>query len=535
MSAKRPRLRTLFKRTERLPRLYFYTSNLSKFLHARVVFDKSGLLLNHFRSQTDPYEEDYEAGRESLLIRALKQVTDTIGGSSFVFVEDTSVRIECLSDKRDFPGLAIKEWFQATSFDEADAILRSHGNDRRASVFSHIALRIPSLGRPLFFSGETQGTIAETPPEFSENLTYPWLTPTTFNGWIIPNGTTTRLGEMSLEESWRFDFRTQALESLIDRVEELTASLNAPPTSFARATPSPSPKSPQQDLFNQESTGAAPRETQVIVVVGKTCAGKTTFGDNASNLGWTAVDASQVMRTFRDEFDPSEENDFEFAARLLREKGSDVVARRVLDYYSESDRLVISGFRAIEELLYVRSKIEDTKIVLIDASERTRFERLLKRPRGESPTNIEDLRETDSRQYSLGLLRVAEDFADRQIENEGTLEEYSRQVEALLDDDTRRARGVFDHGKLRHGPTENQLYRCLVALSGASRPLSCDEIEELTSQTGNAIRHNNANKVLKAVPELARRIDPDDDRVRYEILNAGRAYIRLMDERSKPQ
>ena len=35
-------------------------------------------------------------------------------------------------------------------------------------------------------------------------------------------------------------------------------------------------------------------------------------------------------------------------------------------------------------------------------------------------------------------------------------------------------------------------------------------------------------KVLKRVPELARRLELEGTRVRYEILNPGRAYVRLM-------
>jgi hypothetical protein len=65
-------------------------------------------------------------------------------------------------------------------------------------------------------------------------------------------------------------------------------------------------------------------------------------------------------------------------------------------------------------------------------------------------------------------------------------------------------------------------------LEAAGCPLTCEEIEEASRGSGKAIRHNNANKVLKMVPELARRLDADDLRVRYEILNPGRAYIRMM-------
>ena len=60
----------------------------------------------------------------------------------------------------------------------------------------------------------------------------------------------------------------------------------------------------------------------------------------------------------------------------------------------------------------------------------------------------------------------------------------------------------------------------------------CDEIQEITGVSGTPVRHNNANKVLKRVPELARRLELEGTRVRYETTNAGRAYVRYM--RSRP-
>jgi hypothetical protein len=74
------------------------------------------------------------------------------------------------------------------TFDDLDKQLREAGNDRRAKVNSDIALYIPTLQSPLLFHGETNGNIADTVPSFQSSVQYPWLTPETFNGWIIPDG-----------------------------------------------------------------------------------------------------------------------------------------------------------------------------------------------------------------------------------------------------------------------------------------------------------------------------------------------------------
>ena len=117
------------------------------------------------------------------------------------------------------------------------------------------------------------------------------------------------------------------------------------------------------------------------------------------------------------------------------------------------------------------------------------------------------------------------------IVNDGRLAQFHEQIDALL---ARRhdVAGVDIAMRPRHGPDHNQLFRCLAILEVEGRPLSCDEIQRLSANDGQVIRHNNANKVLKTVPALAKRIDPgatgDVSRVQYEVLEAGRTYLALM-------
>jgi hypothetical protein len=142
---------------------------------------------------------------------------------------------------------------------------------------------------------------------------------------------------------------------------------------------------------------------------------------------------------------------------------------------------------------------------------------------------LEEFRKLDQEQWSFGLLRVAEEFADVRVVNEESLEEYYRKIGSIIAGAARQlTHGVSRTVHPKHDADENQLYRCLAALESAGRPLTCDEIEEQTQRFGKTILHNNANKVLKRVPELARRLELEGTRVRYEILNPGRAYVRLM-------
>jgi len=395
----RPTPREIFLTKDRQIEIFFYTSNISKFIQARVVFERAGLLLQHFRSKTEPYAEDYKEGKELLLTRAIAQITSGgLGSGSLFFVEDTSLRVEALSSPTvDYPGLAVKEWFADTRFAQLDEMLKARGADRRAEIKSDIALHLPGFSKPAFFRGSTNGRVADTPPTFDENLHYPWLTPETFNGWFIPDGATHRLGEMNLEESWRYDFRTRALESLISRLEEYTAVLNLPAQSYTRRQPPESLR--QLPLF----VGT------VLMIVGHTCAGKTTFGDRAHDLHELLhIEASAIVRMLQRDMGSEGTSTFAFAKELLHEKGPDVIALKILQVYSSKfDKgVVITGFRTIEELELLKSHISHAKVLYIEATERTRYQRLLERGRSPECRSMSNNCSSDC----CGLRRISQTF-----------------------------------------------------------------------------------------------------------------------------
>ncbi|MEF2546256.1 non-canonical purine NTP pyrophosphatase [Aurantimonas sp. E1-2-R+4] len=280
-------------RFDRLLRTFFYTSNADKLIQARLIFMRNGYQLNHYRSRHEPYDEDYSLGTEGLLSEALKQVSQEFERRSVFFVEDTSLRLEALSDNNDYPGTRVKEWFADTSFEELDRQIALRGGDRRAVVKSDIALRLPSLSQPIFFHGETSGAVATEPPHFEASPQYPWLTPQTFNGWFVPNGSGKRLGEMEFEESLAFDFRAKSIGSLIERLEELNAALNIGSRNYIVRRPA----EPSIEAGDQLSLLPADRRN-VLIVIGHKCAGKTTFSDflTTQRPAVFALEGSSLLR-----------------------------------------------------------------------------------------------------------------------------------------------------------------------------------------------------------------------------------------------
>jgi dephospho-CoA kinase/inosine/xanthosine triphosphate pyrophosphatase family protein len=509
----------------------FHTSNIDKFLQARLVLQKFGLFLKHFPSSLDPYREDYSFGRARLLERAIEEIKHRLGVNSLFFVEDTSVRVDALSTgNEDVPGLAVKEWFAQTRFEDLDRVLRERGNNRSATVFSDIALHVPGLNRPVFVAGETRGRVADTPPSFDRSEQYPWLTPNTFNGWFIPEGAAKRLGEMKFEESLPFDFRVRSLVALVERLEEYAAILNLDAHSY----------SVRRSFDPGGGPGLFGDDVSLYVVIGKVCAGKTTFGHHASTppRHYQAIEASDIMRLLAREAGINPSSAFYMARELLQQKGPDIIARQIVSMYGEELKRehIITGFRAIEEVEFMREKIPGCKVILIDASERTRFERYLRRGRLSAGSTLQEFQAHDKEQWLFGLLPVARDFADIQLRNEGTLPEYQDQIDAILKGSYRAMPGISEAKRTGSILRSTRLFRCLSALETISGPATSPEIAELT-QLDYALKHDeraerisarHVNWVLKDVPELARRVDVRGDKVRYEILPAGRAYLKAI-------
>lgn len=186
--------------------IYFYTSSVDKLLQARTVFGRFGIPISYYRGKKEPYDEDYRLGTDGMLRAAVEQIRLEFGLGSVFFVEDTSLRIEALSDTEDFPRLQVKEWFSGVTFKQLDEALKGKGGERRAVIKSDIALSLPGILEPTIFHGETSGKIGDVPPSFKQSAQYPWLSPDNFNGWFIPDGSTKRLGEMEFEESLEYDF-----------------------------------------------------------------------------------------------------------------------------------------------------------------------------------------------------------------------------------------------------------------------------------------------------------------------------------------
>jgi inosine/xanthosine triphosphate pyrophosphatase family protein/dephospho-CoA kinase len=504
---------------ERLLNVYFYTSNPDKLFQARLMFVRSGYLLRHFTADREPYDEDYSLPTEQMLTRAIQQVNAEFGVKSIFFVEDTSLRLEALSDSLDFPGLKVKEWFAGSTFEEVDRLIQERGGDRRAVVKSDIALHVPTLSHIMFFHGETAGTIATSPPAFSGSAQYPWLTPSTFNGWFVPDGATRRLGEMEFEDSLAFDFRAKSLAKLIARLEEMNAALNLGSSFYTVRRPEVSHSHEQlafKELFPKEES-----EPQILLVIGHKCAGKTTLSDYlAGHDGVMVFEASSVLRQLASEAKESVDSTDD-AFKFLREHGLDCVAEAIAKYLDrgKANLNVITGLRTVEEIFLLAQRFPQARIVFIDSDARTRFERHIRRARDADVRSFSDFQKQDEKQAAFGALRVATEIATDTIRNDGSMEQYRARIDALVSAPPKSSLG---NGQ------KSELYRTLIALDAIGDAGTCEQISAKATHLGLPVRKYNTNRALKSAPEFAERVKRSGQLLRYKLTARGQRLLDLL-------
>lgn len=409
----------------------FFTSSLPKLAHARHILARSGMKVHGFREKTyyANYQEPRIYDRDELLKEsyenAVKQAerAGILTPSRFFFLEDTSVEINCLSDDgREVPGLEVKYWMRENIFETVDALLKSNGNDRRATVRSHIVLHIPDQFRQspqhnrefVVFSGEQRGHIVDCEQNITTNLMYPWLDNRTFNKWFVPTGSHLPISKMKISEADKFDFRRPAFEKMAEFISK-----GAPPHQPATRLSIP---------FKNSGN---------LLICGYPCAGKTTAGQQlAREHGYLHIEASDFMylafhqrHGFNNEFSISD-----FTQQALLEQ-PEVAAAAIVEYLREEHPIrpwVITGFRAMPEIEWLQSCLkgggQTFETIFIDADIETRFKRMTSRNRSGDTNDRTVFEQRDEQQKSMGLANIRSTYPDACVPNINTLDEFKATV-----------------------------------------------------------------------------------------------------------
>jgi len=185
----------------------------------------------------------------------------------------------------------------------------------------------------------------------------------------------------------------------------------------------------------------------VIGITGMPGSGKNTVRAIVRGFGFPIVVMGDEVRAEakRRNLAPTPENLGKVMLQIREEEGRGVLARRCIPKIkaSESPVVVVDGVRSLHEVEEFKKEFPDFKMVAIDASPKTRFERLLKRGRTDDPKDWETFVERDQRELSVGIGEVIES-ADYTVANNGTKKQFRKSLKEFLmreieDDRTRQS------------------------------------------------------------------------------------------------
>ncbi len=160
----------------------------------------------------------------------------------------------------------------------------------------------------------------------------------------------------------------------------------------------------------------------VIALIGMPGSGKTEASEVVSKeTGASTVVMGDIIReeTLKRGLELNPENMGFVSIGLRQNHGDDVIAKRCIEKIKriKNDIVIVEGVRSLAEIRAFKEKIPNFYTVLIEASQKTRFERLKKRGRPDDSISWDTFVKRDERELGFGIGKAI-DSADFCIANE---------------------------------------------------------------------------------------------------------------------
>jgi len=415
--------------------ILFATSNVGKFLQARLVLGWSAFDVLRLESHRLSYTEPYGLPRLEFLNTGLTEVLARAGSKRLVFIEDTTANFPSLAaPDAEFPGQQTKEWFESTIHRELIEQLDAAGGHRTVVVRSDILLHLPGH-EPILFSAITEGVVVDHVSPVSPNELYPWLGRPDLSSWFVPAGASKVLAAMQLEESVRYDFRAKALQQLAARLGEYRAAADLPPPSVRRPRAGAEIAPHQLTLFDDDRRGI------VLIVVGAIASGKTTIGNHLElHRGFRHIEGSRMLLEAAARFGVSRTgSNFDLADELFERFGFDAVEREIaVPLLRDIDGPVAyTGCRTVEGIATMRGAALElgrtVLVVLVSTPTNLRLSRAVDRARTEGALDAARFEDASARDEAYGAVQIGKSICDAHITNSADLTSLLAKIDRLIE------------------------------------------------------------------------------------------------------
>lgn len=176
----------------------------------------------------------------------------------------------------------------------------------------------------------------------------------------------------------------------------------------------------------------------MLLLTGLPGSGKTVFSEIAKSLGIPVITLGDVVReeVVKRGLELTLENILSVAQELREHYGKEAIAmlaaNKIKESLKQSCLVVVDGIRSLEEINYIKSLANaEVLVVVVHASPKVRFARLLARGRTGDPKTWDEFVKRDFRELAWGLGNVVA-LADEIIVNDGSIEEFKSKVKDFL-------------------------------------------------------------------------------------------------------
>lgn len=173
---------------------------------------------------------------------------------------------------------------------------------------------------------------------------------------------------------------------------------------------------------------------KLIVTVGMPGSGKDELIAVAQSIGLATLKMGDLVREeTRRRGLPLNNANLGRVANEEREKhGPGVWAQRAIPKLTET-KMLVDGCRSDHEVTVFRHNFGDLFVLGIFASPETRYDRMIKRSRGDDGMSLQEFYDRDRRELKWGIGNAFA-LADGMLINEGTLEEFKRAARDRLEE-----------------------------------------------------------------------------------------------------
>jgi dephospho-CoA kinase len=171
---------------------------------------------------------------------------------------------------------------------------------------------------------------------------------------------------------------------------------------------------------------------KLVVTVGMPGSGKDELVAVAQRMGLATLKMGDLVRdeTRRRGLPLSNANIARVANEEREKQGPGIWAQKALPKLTET-RMLVDGCRSDNEVTVFRHHFGDLFVLGIFSSPEKRYDRMMRRNRGDDGAGLQEFFDRDRRELKWGIGNAFA-LADGMLVNEGSLEDFRRSAEAVL-------------------------------------------------------------------------------------------------------